>query len=193
MNRHITSLIFLSVISISSLFLLEAPLNAVPAQVVILRHAEKPPEGDELDLKGRARAAALAPYFIGSSMVFQFGTPVAIFAQKPDRKHTSLRPIQTITPLASSLNLSVNTSYEQDQYPEMATEILTNVKYDGKLVIICWSHDVIPEMSKTFGVVDAPTKWKSKVFDRLWVLTYGNGIVQFQDLPQCLMYEDSSK
>lgn len=38
-------------------------LHAAPAQIIIIRHAEKPPEGNQLSIKGMERAAALIPFF----------------------------------------------------------------------------------------------------------------------------------
>jgi len=38
-------------------------LHADPAQVILIRHAEKPEQGHDLSLPGRQRAAALVPYF----------------------------------------------------------------------------------------------------------------------------------
>ena len=163
-----------------------------PAAVVILRHAEKAPKGDFLDQKGRERAAALAPFFIGSEWVFQFGTPISIYAQRPDKEHSSQRPIETMNPLANALNIQINTQYTRELFPQMVTEILLSQKYEGKMVLICWEHDDIPDIARMLGAAEAPKKWKSKAFDRLWILKFVNGAVQFEDQPQSLMYGDSS-
>ena len=48
-----------------------------PDQVIIIRHAEKPEEGEDLTAKGRQRAAALAPFFQDGEHL----TPVAIYAR----------------------------------------------------------------------------------------------------------------
>src|SRR6476659_2168979 len=92
-----------------------------PAQVIIIRHGEKPdPEGAELSLKGRERAAALVPYFLGDSDVLEFGPPVAIYAQAQNekKKESSVRSIQTVTPLAEALHLEVNHSIKRDDYQD---------------------------------------------------------------------------
>ena len=65
--------------------LFAAPLCAQPAQVILIRHAEKPPTGNMLNTKGRERAAALVPYLLETDDLTKFGKPVAIYAQQPNR------------------------------------------------------------------------------------------------------------
>src|SRR5580692_10946714 len=77
---------------------------SAPAQVIILRHAEKPTTGDDLNAKGRQRAAALVPYFLETPEVLEYKTPVAIYAQKSTESHKSRRPVDTIKGLAKALN-----------------------------------------------------------------------------------------
>jgi hypothetical protein len=166
---------------------------AEPAEVVIIRHAEKPDEGNELSLAGRERAAALLPYFLGTPAVLEFGRPVAIYAQSQKHATSSLRPIQTVQPLADSLHLKINDTFERDDYKKMVAEIKHERKYDGHTVLICWEHKVIPEIAKEFDADDAPQKWRGNAFDRTWVLTATkNGHrYKFNDLPQKLMFGDS--
>ena len=57
------------------LSLVGAVALAKPGQVIIIRHGEKPAEGDDLTVKGRERAAALAPFFQDGDY-----RPVAIYA-----------------------------------------------------------------------------------------------------------------
>jgi hypothetical protein len=66
-------------------------LLAEPAQVIIIRHAEKPEDGNELSLEGRERAAALAPYFLANLDLLEFGPPVAIYAQAQKRLYMTIR------------------------------------------------------------------------------------------------------
>ena len=73
---------------------------AQPAQVIIIRHAEKPDSGNGLSLKGMKRAAALVPYFLGTESLLKFGEPVAIYAQAQRHETSSIRPIETVRPLA---------------------------------------------------------------------------------------------
>ena len=73
-------------------------LSAEPAQVIIIRHAEKPDEGNELSLAGRERAAALAPYFLGETALLRFGPPVAIYVQRRRKKLLRCAPLKRSSP-----------------------------------------------------------------------------------------------
>jgi hypothetical protein len=168
-------------------------LLAEPAEVILIRHAEKPDEGNELSLAGRERAAALVPYFLENPVVLKFGRPVAIYAQSQKHATSSVRSIQTVQPLADSLHLKINNTFERDDYKKMVAEIKHDQKYDGHTVLICWEHKVIPEIAKEFAADDAPQKWRGTAFDRTWILTAtkSDHRYKFDDLPQKLMFGDS--
>ena len=84
-----------------------------PAQVLIIRHAEKPSEDDlsvDLSPAGKKRAEALPGLFIKSnSRPAPFPRPDFIFATKNSMQ--SHRPLETVTPLAKKLGITVNFSY----------------------------------------------------------------------------------
>jgi hypothetical protein len=164
---------------------------AMPAQILIIRHGEKINDVDpNLSERGRARAKALADFFTTNSEMIRFGSPVALYAAEP--KGGSLRPIQTITPLAEKLSLPINHSYNKKSISAMVAEITRNSKYQGQTVVISWVHDSIPEIASQFGAVDAPTTWDSTVFDRVWVLQFGSSKTpKFKDVSQHLMPGDS--
>ncbi len=158
-----------------------------PDQVIIIRHGEKPEEGDDLTVKGRERAAALAPFFSDGD----HQTPVAIYAQGPSDTHHSRRSVETVTPLAHELKLSLKI-YHQEESAEMVKEILAKPEYDGKTVLICWSHKAIPGLVTALGVANPPV-WHGPVFDRLWIIKFKDGKATLQDMPQHLLYGDSAK
>ena len=167
-------------------------LLGLPAQVIMIRHAEKSTEGTQLNLKGQERTAAFVPYFLGDPEVLEFGTPIEIFAVKPSQENGSTRCIETVTPLANRLQQTVTTTYEADQYAKLVAEIKQNPKYEGKMVLICWEHKVLPDMARAFGTITAPEKWLSDVYDRLWKITYNSeATITFEDHSQRLMYGDS--
>ena len=133
---------------------------ATPAQVVIIRHAEKPDEGNELSPQGWLRAKALPQFFNSNKTVNQFGLPAAIYAGAPKHSDSSVRSIQTVTPYAESLGMTIHTEFVKDDFEAMVSEVLNSNAYDGHTVIICWEHDDIPEIAHLFGANDAPDKWK---------------------------------
>lgn len=180
-----------------------APALAQPAQVILIRHGEKPDDDTDTHLStfGRSRAAALVPYFRETEHLLKFGPPAAVYAQKaPDPKKNSLRPIETVQPLADALKLTINHDTERDKYQKMVGEILTNERYKGKMVLICWEHHVLADIAPALlkhvkEVKGAPDKWEwpgKKHFDRTWVITYtGKDSATFHDRPQRLMFGDS--
>lgn len=162
-----------------------------PAQVIIVRHAEKPSTGDDLNTKGRERAAALVPYFLETPEVLEYKTPVAIYAQKSTESHKSRRPVDTIKGVAKALNQEL-IQYPREDAMTMVKDIMAKPEYEGKMVLICWSHTGIPDMAKAFGVKEVP-EWQGSVYDRTWIITFNKGTASFKNVPQKLMYGDSEK
>ncbi len=165
---------------------------ATPAQVIIIRHGEKPPIGEILSTKGYERAAALSVYFTNS--LVGVGIPEFIYAQSSSGGHSE-RPIETVKPTANVLGLTINTNYTKDQYPQMVSDILKNPYLNNKIVLICWEHKVITDMTALFGVRPKPGKWHGDVYDRTFVIMFNNDgtIASFKNLPQQLMYGDSQQ
>ncbi len=159
---------------------------ATPAQILMIRHAEKPLDEENIHLsaKGQRRASALVPF------ILRYGKPAAIFAMKQRKSTSSVRAIETVVPLARETGLKIDDSFLRDEYYYAAEEILSNRKYDGKFVVICWEHDALNNFADELGVDDAP-KWES-VYDRAWVLKYKDDeLVSFRDIPQKLLPGDS--
>ena len=159
--------------------------SATPAQILIIRHGEKPADGNQLSVKGWQRAHALVHYFETNPAVTQHGTPVAIYAMKQDGLDGSVRPIQTVTPLAQDLDKDVKTPYLRDDYELLVKEILSDSSLDGKMVLICWEHKVIPDMAHAFGVHPRPNDWDGSDFDTVYEINFsGNQISSFNTFPE---------
>ena len=160
---------------------------------MIIRHGEKPPSGEILSLKGEIRAAALAPYFAETPELLLFGTPVIAYGERPNTKTPTLRPIETIIPTIQALKIPLNTKYTRNQFPEMVHEILTSPQYNGKNILICWEHFMIPNIAHSFGVTPIPSAWPDDVYDRTFIIRFNkDGTVKnFHNLPQALLFGDS--
>jgi len=165
---------------------------ATPAQVILIRHAEKPAKGPDLSAQGRQRANALVGYFTGNPDVTRYGTPVAIYAMAPNNEDGTLRPIQTMKPLAQKLGLELITAYKKSDYQAMVEDIRQNPAYEGRMVLICWEHNVIPQIVLEFGYSDGPSNWGGgSVYDRTWILNFtGDSVTDFANLPQHLLPGD---
>jgi hypothetical protein len=167
-----------------------------PKQILIIRHAEKPPEeakSVDLSSEGKERAAALPKLFeVSDKRPKPFATPDFIFATK-NTKH-SHRPLETVTPLAKKLKLTIDSDYPDADYAKLADHIFQSSKYAGKTVLISWHHGMIPQLAEKLKVTDAPSSWKGSVFDRVWQITYDEqGKASFENLPQQLLPGDSEK
>jgi hypothetical protein len=184
MTRRLSFVLFMALICGSFAF-------SAPAQVIIIRHAEKPASGDDLNAKGRMRAAALVPYFLEAPEVLEYKTPIAIYAQKSTDSHKSRRPVDTVKGIASALKQDL-IEYPREDALKMVKDIMAKPEYEGRMVLICWSHTGIPDMARAFGVKEVP-EWSGSVYDRNWIITFDKGTVNFKNVPQKLMYGDSDK
>jgi hypothetical protein len=167
-----------------------------PREILIIRHAEKPPEESksfDLSAEGNARAAALPDLFKTSEKrPNPFAAPDFIFAAK-NTKH-SHRPLETVAPLAKKLNRTVNSQFADEDFSKLADEIFQNSKYAGKTILISWHHGMIPPLAQKLKAMGMPEHWKGTVFDRVWQITYdAQGKSKFVDLPQQLLPKDSQK
>lgn len=167
---------------------------ALPGQVLIIRHAEKPENDAEIHLSpvGRRRAEALVAFFRQHASVTEFGPPVAIFAAAPRHEDGSLRSIETVTPLARAMGINVDDSYTARDFKDLADHVLDKKKYEGRTVLISWPRDEIPKLAKHLGVRPAPDNWDKGTFDRVWKITYPRkNSAHFVDLPQGVLPGDS--
>jgi phosphohistidine phosphatase SixA len=164
----------------------DAPARG-PHIVMIIRHGEKPDVSGDPDLspRGFERARALAKVIPD-----HFSMPDFLIATKKTKG--SNRPAETITPLSEAIHETIESTYKDDEYAQVAHEVLTDPKFDGKNVLIAWHHGKIPELAKALGVTNVPDKWDSKVFDRVWQITYQDGKASWQNLPQHALPGDSN-
>jgi hypothetical protein len=166
---------------------------AQPAQVLIIRHAEKPREKSSvnLSLKGQERAMALVPFFTQTPELVYQGLPVALFATKMAPGEISQRTLETITPLSHYLRVLPDAHYAKWDYADLAQETLTNLAYKRKTVLICWDHEYIPRLAAALGVRPEPPRWPEEVFDRVLIITYRGGQASLVNMPQRLMFGDA--
>lgn len=164
---------------------------ARPAQVLIIRHAEKPEDPDETTLsdKGYRRAQELVRVLGPGNR--RFKVPEKIFAQTPHDEDGSVRSIETARPLAQSLNLRVSQQYEVNEGWALAEHLLESPAYDGKIVLVVWGKDEIPEIAQELGARRLPNQWPKGVYDRIWRLVFDGGRVKSEDLPMRALRGDS--
>jgi hypothetical protein len=173
------------------------------AKIMLIRHAEKPngdtgpglmPNGAEnpraLTLAGWKRANALAGLFSPADGALPrppLAKPRSLFASGSE----SLRPKQTIAPLAGALNLSIRTFLKGQE-----VELVAAAKKAEDPVLISWQHEGIPDIAALIrgGAVGVPPRWPDHVYDLVWVLDLQpSGAWSFAQVPQLVMPGDSGK
>lgn len=185
-------------ILVAALLLGAGAAFAAPAQVVLIRHAEKPADGPELSAQGFRRADALVKLFKNSPALNRYGTPAAIYAAAPKHEDSSVRSIQTVTPLARALRIDIDTRFTRGQTNKIVRDIMEDPAYDGRMVLVCWQHTNLVEIAQNLAAynnsprLDLPLVWPDGSFDRAWILDLKNGrVTAFKDLPQRLLPGDS--
>ena len=146
-----------------------------PTRILLLRHAEKTGDKDDMHLSadGAARATRLADYIPAT-----FGTPQFLIATAVS-KH-SMRPIETLAPLANKLGTVPFTHNRQDyDTTGLANELLLDERYLGALIVVCWHHGTLPALAQALGApVDTfPGVWDDGVFNLILDLKYIGGAV----------------
>jgi hypothetical protein len=154
-----------------------------PAQIILIRHSEKPddPADPHLSKAGVQRAARLVSFITTDPAMTKFGPPVAVFATATTKDDDGQRTQETVAPLAKALSLPVQTPYHGKDYAALARAILANPAYAGKTVFICWNHEVLPQLAAALGVTPKPPKWKGSVFDQVYVISYRDGKASLQN------------
>jgi hypothetical protein len=160
-----------------------------PATILLIRHAEKLTDGRiDLSPTGFERASLLPKVFSLAGARPDLPIPQVLFATHIS-EHSN-RPVQTVTPLATALHLPIDDSFTNDEYPALATALLSG-KYAGKVVLVVWHHGKIPQLASALGAIPPYTPWPDTQYDRIWRIDYVNGKATLQDLPYAVMPGDS--
>jgi hypothetical protein len=136
-------------------------------KIVIIRHGEKPENGDNLSCQGQSRALQLP------NVLYQkFNQPNYIYvpALAMGKSITHARMFQTIIPFAVKYNLTVDGEFDSNDYANIADNIL---KKTGTVLMV-WEHSSIPSLAKKLGVKNPPS-WDGKDYDSIWIITYPTG------------------
>ncbi|HEU0301176.1 MAG TPA: histidine phosphatase family protein [Longimicrobium sp.] len=163
------------------------------ANILLIRHGEKPETGTGLAPAGQARAQAYVAYFQnypigGDTLKLQY-----IFATKDSKD--SHRPRLTVTPLADALGLKIDDKHADEDYAKVADDLLAHGKYDGSNVLVCWHHGHLLELAARLGATSGtswPAEWPGDVYGWVLQLCYGadGTLATPVCLSQQLMYDD---
>lgn len=115
--------------------------------VLIIRHAEKPASGRELNAQGRLRAQAYAQYFKGFRIGSRASEPDYLMAAADSEG--SERPRLTLEPLSLALGKKLDLRFKAKEDEKLAAELCS--KPHGKCILICWHHGKIPALARDLG------------------------------------------
>lgn len=165
--KKLFGLSLLSICSVGIFFCSEgqssSATSAAAKKIIIIRHGEKPEDGDNLSCKGFSRAMQL-PQVLYS----KFGVPTAIFVPSlhTGKKTSTARMYQTIVPFVIKYNLTVNSKFDVDDADGLAGAL----KQTEGTSLVVWEHKNINDIAKALGV-QQKLKWDSEDFDSIWIIT----------------------
>lgn len=132
--------------------------------IYLIRHAEKPAEGDELSKVGFQRAQCLANH-VFSGHNSQFKSPQRIIAQPHTISILSKRPLQTVEPLAMVLGIHVELDCERDDIDC----VVKSIQSDGKRLLISWEHKRLRKiLGRLLPTLKHVPKYPTDHFDIVW-------------------------
>ncbi len=145
--------------------------------VVLIRHAEKPPNGlGQLNCQGLNRALAL-PAIIRRD----FGKPALIFAPNPADPKTDdgtpydyIRPLATIEPTAIAFAMPVQADIGVADWGALAKRLEAPALHSA-LVLVAWEHSNIVLLARALVAAHAGNPsiipdWNRNDFDSIYVL-----------------------
>jgi len=138
-------------------------------RIVLIRHAEKPDDGDNLSCKGLNRSLALP-----GVLYPRFGRPDYTYVSKVSAGSSAghVRMLETIVPFAVKYDLSISDRFDENDVAGLAKEIL---KKEGTVLVV-WDHSLLESVARALGVVDNTLTWSPDDFDGIWVITFSKGI-----------------
>lgn len=160
--------------------------HAMPAQVIVIRHGEKPRDKNAKHLAeaGVERAARLVDYLKQNPELSKLGPPAALIAARQTKEGGGQRTSETLEPLARDLKLAIQTPYQSDRSDKLAALVRTSKRYDGKVVLICWTHERMPELIEALGIHPAPAKVPDDAYDLVYLIRYDGPQPSLQMLKQ---------
>lgn len=174
------------------------------SKIMVIRHAEKPngtggvmsdgsANPEALTPTGWQRAGALVGLFVPPAGQFadpRLATPQTVYASGAGHHSKSLRPQQTVTPVAAKLGLTVNIDHPKGDEAALVRAATTI----GGTVLIAWEHEAIPAIAGLVLGSDqgVPQHWPDDRFDLVWVFDRpgGQGTWSFAQVPQGLLAGD---
>jgi broad specificity phosphatase PhoE len=133
-------------------------LKAPVTTIILIRHADRNPNEDQLNALGFVRAQELARILDEANISVIYATS-AIRAQK------------TVSPLAAVLGIEI-LPYNPDNIQAMVNEI--NSHHRGKVILIVGHSNTVPATIGLLGVPASPITIPENEFDNMFIVTLCN-------------------
>ena len=138
-------------------------------RIVIIRHGEKPAEGDNLSCAGLNRALAL-PAVLNRLMPTPPNLTFVPVIGTDDKSTTRVRMLQTVMPYAVQHNLTINSYFMVENTKAFARQLR---RLRGTVLVV-WEHHSIVDIAKALGLKNV-TDWPDEDFDSIWTVSFGGG------------------
>jgi len=156
-----------------------ASSSGLPRQVIMIRHGEKGDEPVNLNPAGYKRADCLVDYFMHPKA--GYNVPDYIIAMAQHDEDSGNRPVETVTPLATALNMSIDDSWKKGDETDAADSILND--HPGETVLVCWEHKALVDLAADLGACtnDGSFNWglnpeasadNPDCYNAVWVVDY---------------------
>ncbi len=145
---------------------------AQPREIIVIRHAEKPPDAEDKGLSelGRRRATSLLKFFKENPETSRSWPPIAIYATGLGKGGKGQRCQHTVKPLSASLGVPIQTPFKAEEAADLAKQVLADEKLKGKTILICWTKERIPILLEGLGVRTIPPKLEEDQYDTVYLL-----------------------
>lgn len=136
-------------------------------KVLIIRHGEKPKNGENLTCQGENRARQIPAVLEKKFGKMDYLYVPTVVGRGDKTLHS--RMFQTATPTAIRNGLEINSQFSAADAGPVAQSVL---KKKGTVLLV-WNHKAIAKLAQSLGVTTAA--WQDADYDRILVIRYPKG------------------
>ncbi|WOJ88305.1 histidine phosphatase family protein [Methylocapsa polymorpha] len=178
-------------------------------KIMLIRHSERPSadkkfrgvnlEGrkdkESLSVRGWQRAGALVRFFAPRDNHFvhpALARPQTLYACKAAPEDPSLRPQNSLLPLAELLNAESKVEFNRDYFEGEEAALVQKALAAPGPALIAWKHLTMHVIANAILGDDttAPQYWPFERVDLVWVFDRRGGAWTFTQVPQLLLAGD---
>ena len=141
-------------------------------KIVLIRHAEKPKNGDNLDCMGLNRSLQLPAvlYAAFSDMPRHRHVPAMACGESSTKHCQGCSRRSSLS--AVKYNLKLTSHFEEGDSTGIASDVLQK----KGTVLIVWEHKRIPSIARALGLRDDTLQWPDDDYDSIWIIRFKDGL-----------------